>query len=281
MSYTPYLCTLAQLNTAAKVTVTNINDVLLSVIKEASARVEAYKQCEFEPLHETRYADAQGDLIVDSGRTLLLKRPLLAITSITLGDGTELETTDYILSPRGQSPATAIILTRASGYTWTTWTDDWLDAIEIEAVWGYHDDYTGAWVATSALAEDVDASETAVDVTTGQGARFSPGMLIRFGASGDYARITAVSTDTLTVERGQNGTTAATHLTGVAVYYWRPMTLVQTAAAKWAAYAFTRLGAFDQVAYDGIATVSFPPDIPGMVRGALDSFYNFKVWRTP
>lgn len=279
MTYEPYLCTLAQARKEAKVTTvdTALDVTIYNAIRDASARVEQYKECEFEPLHKTRAFDAIGSHIVDNGKTLLLARPLLEIESIALGDGTALTTDDYVLFPKCDDPKQKLVL---KSHFWTTYTESPEQAIEIAAVWGYHNDYASAWHTASALAEDVASDETAIDVTTGGGVNFSPGMLIRFGSTDDYARVTGVATDTLTVQRGQNGTTTAAHLTGVTVYYWQPYHIAQRATQLFTAYAFIRQGAFEAASYDGLATVTFPSAMPGRVKDELDSFRNARLWAT-
>ena len=62
-------------------------------------------------------------------------------------------------------------------------------------------------------AEAMDASETGLDVDPGQGVRFRIGTLLKFNEQGktEVMRVTAISTDTLTVERGHGSTSGETH----------------------------------------------------------------------
>lgn len=79
----------------------------------------------------------------------------------------------------------------------------------------------------SALAEDLDNSETGVDVTAGTGERFHAWMVIAvtdYDVNGyldhdttEIMVVTSVSNDTLTVDRGEGGTSAVTH-TGTGTY---------------------------------------------------------------
>jgi len=75
---------------------------------------------------------------------------------------------------------------------------------------------------TTTLAEDLDNSETDVDVASGDGAdKFPPdvdtyNVIIRVDQ--EYMLVTGVSTDTLTVTRGYGSTTAATHASGATVH---------------------------------------------------------------
>ena len=68
----------------------------------------------------------------------------------------------------------------------------------------------GAFQTT--IAEDLDASETDVDVATGQGSNFATNDVVLVGS--ELMDVSSVATDTLTVTRGAKGTTAATHSNG-------------------------------------------------------------------
>jgi hypothetical protein len=59
----------------------------------------------------------------------------------------------------------------------------------------------------------LDASETSLDVTAGQGVRFKIGTLFRDAAQGktEVMQVTAISTDTLTIVRGYGSTSGETH----------------------------------------------------------------------
>jgi hypothetical protein len=67
--------------------------------------------------------------------------------------------------------------------------------------------------ATATLGEDLDTSETDVDVS--DGTAFAAGQIIRIDS--EDMPIDSIATNTLTVRRGQNGTTAATHDNGAAI----------------------------------------------------------------
>ena len=59
-------------------------------------------------------------------------------------------------------------------------------------------------------------TETSCTVATGHGKRFKAGTLFKFNEAGksEVCRVTAVSTDTLTVERGYGSTSGETHTNG-------------------------------------------------------------------
>lgn len=66
------------------------------------------------------------------------------------------------------------------------------------------------------IAEDLDASETGVDVASGQGSNFANNDVVLVGS--ELMAVTNVSSDTLTVTRGANGSTAATHSNGANIF---------------------------------------------------------------
>lgn len=267
-----YYCTLAQARAAANMqsSDTSRDSEILNKIRYVSSRIEQMKDgVTFEPVIATRYYDARGSHIFKAGVQMEVA-PLLAVTSITLGDTTVLTGSDYTLLPRGASPYQRILLNRDSGYRWTDYSDDYEGAISIAGTWGWHDNYSAAWVSATTISADVTTT-SATTVTVTSAASLSAGHLIKIDS--EYLRITNVSSNTLTVTRGQNGSTAATHTSGAAVSYWQSFSMVTQAAARWSAFLISRDGAFQQASFDGVTTVSYPQDAPGDVLG----FLNFEI----
>jgi len=67
-------------------------------------------------------------------------------------------------------------------------------------------------ICESRLASQIDADDTALSVTSGDGsARFPTYTPFLVLIESEIVNVTAVSTDTFTIERGARGTTAATH----------------------------------------------------------------------
>lgn len=165
----------------------------------ASRRIERRLRRHFYPLVETRsyqnprYAAPRG--VESTG--FWLEDDLLELTSVTQ-DGTALTVADVELWPTPEGPP----------YSWIGVTGS---EIDVEAVWGFSDDTEPA----GALAEALDASETAVDVT--DSAKVGVGDLIKVDdermiveaksmldtAQDLQADLTAqASDDTVTVEDG-------------------------------------------------------------------------------
>lgn len=153
----------------------------------------------------------------DGGCTLSLKDDLLSLSTVTLYTSTGSSTT---YTP---TVDTDYYLANADGYTGPPWRKlilhgqgspttfgIGLRVTELAGSWGYQDVRVTSAATT---AEALDTSETAVDVSSGSA--FSPGMTLLVDA--EQMHVTAISSNTLTVVRGANGTTAATHLTGAAI----------------------------------------------------------------
>jgi hypothetical protein len=95
--------------------------------------------------------------------------------------------------------------------------------IRVTGKWGYSDERE---LATAVTTEDLDASETGVDVASGTA--FDVGETIYIDSEAMYIRL--ISTNTLGVVRAINGTTAATHTNGASVYRRRYPRAVEQAA---------------------------------------------------
>lgn len=198
---------------------------LRKLLEESSDLIDSEVRFSFQPVEETRYFDAAGkrlDLAFD---------PLLSLSTLKVDNNADdtfedtYATGDYHLYPYNKFPKTAIRI-NANGDYGSFGTEGALKVVEIAGVWGYGNGlsatpYTSSGATTS---EELDASETGVDVSSG--AAFAVGNTIRIDSEQMY--ITGIASNTLTVRRGVNGTTAATHATAKTVYYYEyPPEIVQ------------------------------------------------------
>ena len=71
--------------------------------------------------------------------------------------------------------------------------------------------------AISALAADITSTATSLTVTAGEGAKFPSAGNFNITIEDEILTCTAISADTLTVTRAQEGTTAAAHIAGKSV----------------------------------------------------------------
>ena len=141
---------------------------------------------------------------------------------------------------------------------------------------------------TTTLAEELDASETAIDVTSASGMATTDVISV----AGELMIITNISSNTLTVTRGHGGTTAAVHANGELVRLVKgnatasddTVTLINgsslasdvtaTSVTVDSAAAFTATGSANFIKiddeimqYTGTTSTSFT----GLVRGAFDT----------
>ena len=238
--------------------------VIESLLKAISRYVDAQTARWFYPRIETRYFD------VPYSRELIVDADLLEVLSITNGDGTLIPSTEYSLRPRNQSPHFIIRLVDNSTYYWASdGSGNTHDVIEVTGVWGYHNRYSVAWETITTLAEDLDISETGLDVTSGT--NFSVGNIVRIGDELSY--ISTIVTNTLTGTRGENGSTAASHLTGVNVRVWQFMDELKTATLETALQAYRRRfgqSGTNQATITAAGVVLSPKDIPTIMVDFLN-----------
>jgi hypothetical protein len=129
-------CTLAQVRkyVDVKKASNTSDDVLISdLITRASKRIDTYTGRTFTERTETRRFDAVRDV---QGQRLWVDDDLLAVDSITNGDGTAIIASDYVLEPANEAPKYAIKLLASSSESWTYNTDP-EQAISVTGDWGY------------------------------------------------------------------------------------------------------------------------------------------------
>lgn len=261
--------TVSQVRNLLNTTLTTSDSGILDMLAFCSGRIAKRLKRKFEPFVDTKYFDANYPTVNGTGRYLELGYPLLELTTLTLGNTqTPTNNTDMLTLPREGSPYYQVYLLPTYTYSFFSVNDYRTEAISVTGVWGAVDDYANAWVNQTTLNGAITtATATSVPVTSASA--LSAGMLIRVDS--EYMRITSIATNTLTVTRGVNGSTATTHLTLSAVYYFTPMPEITRATALYTAYAFHRRGAFEQTTFDlgtGVS-IQYPADIPTEVQNIL------------
>lgn len=110
---------------------TVVDDNLLDdLIERAEGLIDAYTGRSFEATTATKYF-GEGDM--DGQDLPLYGHDLLAVTTLTNGDGTEITSSEYRLFPRNDSPKWIIRLD--SGKSWSFSDDD--SEITVAGTWGY------------------------------------------------------------------------------------------------------------------------------------------------
>jgi hypothetical protein len=258
---------------------TGDDDLLLTLLGAASRLIEGCARRQFYPARQTR-AYTVGDPAM-----LLLHGDLLDLHSLINGDGTTIAAAAYHLEPAGEAVKSSILLDRAQAVF--THDGDPVDAVSVEGTWGYHPGWPDAWMESGDSVQDdpLAASATALAVTdadapgpTGYGARFAVGQLIRI--EDEYLHVLAVNavTNTLTVARGANGTTAISHNQDTDIAIYRPPEDVRQACVRVASWLYKQKDAgFVQAAGSLRGQVLVPPALPEDVQQILAPYVRVRV----
>jgi hypothetical protein len=199
-----------------------------SLLEEASRFIDDETCRTFYPRVETHYLDTPDC------RELWLDDDLLEIIDVTNGDDSSLDDSSYFLIPRNATPYYAIRIIATADETFELdSTGNAEGVIEVEGIWGYHTNYSQrAWMTGSTVNSGaVTAAATSFVIVSGT--LFDVDQIIRL--DDELARITATAYDdsttytTLTIARGENGSTAAAHDDSSTVYIWQTHPPAKTA----------------------------------------------------
>jgi len=184
----------------------------------------------FYPTAATRYFD--GD-----GTNKLWIPDLISVTSISYSENdgetyTALAGTDYYLTAAGNFNDTrsyTLILLSVNGDL--NLFPIGQRSIKIIGIWGYTDDISQAFENSQDTTEDNPLSSGATSVLVndsdgldllGVSPRLQVGQLLRIESEYLEVRSISHSKNILTVVRGRNGSTAASHVQNTAIEIWRP-----------------------------------------------------------
>ena len=185
---------------------TTDDDMFRRALEEASEQLDAYLGRTFRVVTATRYytADSRRCLPVHDLLAVTTLKTLTANSGGTRTYGDTWAAVDYDLGPDNAStdrePYTEIRRNPEGAYSFPVTTR----GVEIVGRWGYFQELA---VVASLLAEALDTSETGVDVDAGTDFDVLDTILV----DSEQMYVTAISTNTMTVVRGVNGTTAAAH----------------------------------------------------------------------
>jgi len=212
-------CSVSEIKSILGISSTSDDVMLRKICESASQSIDQYTNRHFYTQSTTKYFDGAVELYVPD---------LLSITTLkTDEDGdydydNTYETTDYILYGVGIEdklntyPKTRIVIDPNGDYS--SFASGYKKGVQIAGVWGYGDGISATpYIADTTITEDLTAGESAIDVTSVT--NLSAGQLILIGSEQYY--IYSISTLTLTVEPGVNGTTAATHDTAKTIYIYQ------------------------------------------------------------
>ena len=198
---------------------TTDDTVMRKVLESASRSIDQYCNRYFVTQSETKYFD---------GAYILWLPDLLSITKLKTNEDSDatfestFETTDYITYGVGLEdslntlPITRLEISMDSDYG--SFASGIKKGVEIDGLWGY-----GDGISSTPYEEDtttngaINDSETGFDVTSAT--NLSAGQVILIDSEQMY--IKSISSATLTVLRGVNGTTAATHDDSTTIYIYQ------------------------------------------------------------
>ena len=220
---------------------------IISRIVEASSRIiDNYVGMQsFGPTTETRYYDIGAGSLRDSpqsvvnttnntnlgigsayANSIVLDAWLISTTTVTAYKQTARTSSetltegydnDFWLMPYNSTPKVELKLNEDTAKSFHAGQQ----TLSILGNWGYSNDTTPAKTTVDAV-----SSTTATSVSVASAGDLSPAQTVLVDSEQLY--ITSISGNTLTVERGVNGTTAATHSGGASVYaYAYPELVIQ------------------------------------------------------
>jgi hypothetical protein len=258
---------------------TGDDDLLLTLLETASRLLDGYASRCFYPARQTQ------TYTVSDPALLLLDRDLLALHALTNGDGSAISLDDVHLQPSGAAVRSSLLLDRTRAVF--THAGDPVDAVSVDATWGCHPGWADAWADSGDSVQDDPLTAAATEVTVADadavdpgicGARFSPGQLI--GIEEEYLHVLAVDsgTNVLTVARGVNGTTAASHAQDSAIAVYQPPDDIRGACLRVAAWLYRQKDAgFVQVTGGLRGQVMVPPALPDDVQQILAPYVRVRV----
>lgn len=218
--------TLTSVRTEKGIVESGDDALLRRYIRVAGQLVNLWTTRRFVPIIET---NSFGWSHRANAYDLKLDDDLLEITTLTDGAGTVITSDLYNLRPDNVYPKRTVELKSAGSYTWQLPYRE--SRITINGVFGYHSDYTSAWGDSLDTVQNnpLTASGTSLTVNDADGlddrgmTRFEVGDLLKFGDTNDFAQVTFIGVNTLTILRGVNGSTAAEHAQDTPVYVYRQL----------------------------------------------------------
>jgi len=246
------------------------DDLLLALLESASRLVDGYTGRRFYPLHAARAYP------VTHPARLLLDDDLLTLHALTNGDGSAIASDLIHLHPAGCAVKSSLVLDRARAAF--THRGDPLDALTVEATWGYHPAWPDAWDrAASSVQGEPLTPETTLLIVSNAG-DYAQGCLLRIGDELIHVRAVNPPAFMLTVARGANGTAPAAHALGAPVDRYRPPADVRQVCLRVAAWLYRQKDAGFVYATGGLrGQVVVPPALPDDVQQALAPYVRLRV----
>lgn len=250
--------------------------LILRFCQRASRLFDRWTRRHYYPLMATRYYDHA------ESRSVRLDADLLAVTTFTTSNtGTTVTAAQYHLIPYNEYPKYRVDIVTSSGVT-LSYSGTLQQADAITGTWGYHTDWANAWLDSG---DDLAAAISSATATTftvanadgadvyGRTPRFKERQLLKIDSEYLYLSGINEQTNTLTVVRGVNGSTAATHDNASDVYVYEPEEAISGAISRWATYLYRQKDKteMDTQAFPEIGMVTTPAGLPADVREVIEA----------
>ena len=251
-----------------------VDDVNIEGILEDTSRwVESECHRTFYPRYEKRYFSVP--VYQNSPRLLFLDDDLLEEVTITNGDTNVLTNQWYNLRPKNYSPKFGIQLIGPSSRFWIfngIGSIEWV--ISVEGWWGFHNKYDQrGWTAVDTLGAAI-TDTTGVSFTTIAGPKIVANNIFKI----DKEIFNCASTGDKSVmvnQRGDNGSTAVTHLNGATIYLWNVQPEIKQTVLNISQSLYqSRSGqvAAGKVSVTAAGVVIRPEDVPSMSQKTIYAF---------
>lgn len=242
--------------------------VIVDLLESASRFLDEKTARQFYPSIQTRVYDLPVDGI------LYLDGDLLEVITLTNGDGSTIASNQYNLKSPNITPYWGITLKQLSAISWlASATNGSEQAISLKGWWGYRKDYAYGWAQVGTLSAAVtDTTTLAFSATPGH--TITAGMIVKIDS--EIYNIDTVATNTITpIRRGDNGSTAATHLISTPIYKWQPMSSAKEAVLEIASQAYKRRfgqSGDSSTTFTAAGVIITSRDVPTMAQEFIKSF---------
>lgn len=205
---------------------------------------------------------------------LYLGDDLLEVITLTNGDGSTIASNQYNFKSPNSTPYWAIVMKQLASTSWqASDTNGSEQAIAVNGWWGYHNNYSRGWLQVGTLSAAItDTTTLAFSATTGHA--ITAGMIIKIDS--EIYNIDAAATNTITpVRRGDNGSTAATHLINAPVYKWQSMSSVKESVLEIASQAYKRRfgqSGDSSTTFTAAGVIVTSRDVPTMAQEFIKNF---------
>lgn len=265
-------CTPTEVKTFLDGSTTTDDALLLRLCEAASRFVESERITgrQFYETSETRYYDWMDYYRAN------LDRALISCTTLT-NNSSAVSSDDYRLMPRNDDPKLWIEMLIGSGTVFTYQTRK-ADATNVVGLWGYHDDPDNRWVSDTTLAAAI-SSTTVTSATVTATTNLEVGQTWKIDDEQMYVSAINTSTKVATIERGVNGTTAATHTIGIALSIYRPMREVRQATELIVAQLYKMRDSmpWGRIEYIDVGTIQQVAGVPEIAKDMLSRYQRVDV----